>query len=95
MSTSRSLKIRLGWLPLLLLNVLFTWNSTGNLHAQIIDTGIQRAVGGVSIDAAGLLDTAQLDALGDLAKLRTGVLGITEWAQLGPRLDEIAKAGTL
>jgi hypothetical protein len=31
----------------------------------------------------------------DLAKLRTEVLGITDWAQLGPRLDELAKAGAL
>ena len=32
-------------------------------------------MGGVSIDAAGLLDTAQLDALGELAKLRLAAIG--------------------
>jgi hypothetical protein len=31
----------------------------------------------------------------DLAKLRAEVLGITEWSQLGARLDELAKAGAL
>ncbi len=77
MSSSCSLGNRLGWLSFLLLNVLFVWTPVRNVQAQIIDTGIQRAVGGVSIDAAGLLDTAQLDAMGELAKLRSAAAGKT------------------
>ena len=75
MSTSCSRGIRIGSSAFLLLNILFAWNSTGKLDAQVIDTGIQRAVGGVSIDAAGLLNTAQVDALGELAKLRSVAAG--------------------
>jgi hypothetical protein len=77
MLTLCSLRIRFGWLSLILFNILFAWTSSGCLHAQIIDTGIQRAVGGVSIDASGLLNTAQLDALGELAKLRVAAIGKT------------------
>jgi hypothetical protein len=59
-----------------LLNVIFAWTPSGKLHGQtVIDSGIQRAVGGVSIDASGLLNTAQLDSLGELAKLRSAAIG--------------------
>jgi hypothetical protein len=71
------MRIRCGFVALFLLIVLFAWNSNGNLHAQIINSGISRAVGGVSIDAEGLLNTAQTDALGELAKLRTAAAGKT------------------
>jgi hypothetical protein len=63
---------------LLLLNVLLAWNAAGNLYAQsnAIDPGYyNRAVGGVSIDSSGLLNMAQTDALGELAKLRSAAIG--------------------
>jgi hypothetical protein len=75
MSTLLSRRIRLGCIALFLLNVCMAWTSSGKLSAQIIDTGIQRAVGGVSIDASGLLDNAKIDALGQLAKLRAAAIG--------------------
>jgi hypothetical protein len=68
---------RIGWSSLFLLSFLFVGSNAGKLNAQIIDTGIQRAVGGVSIDADGLLDAAQLDALGKLAELRSAAVGKT------------------
>jgi hypothetical protein len=76
MSTVFSFRIRLGSLSLLLLSILFA-GSTSKLSAQVIASGVQRTVGGVSIDANGLLDNAQLDALGELAKLRTAAMGKT------------------
>lgn len=68
---------RFGWWSFFLLSFLVIGSNAGKLNAQIIDTGIQRAVGGVSIDADGLLDAAQLDALGKLAELRLAVAGKT------------------
>jgi hypothetical protein len=73
----RSLCTRFGGLSVLLAGVLLLGTSAKPLHAQIIDTGIQRAVGGVSIDTDGLLNLAQTDAVGELAKLRAAAIGKT------------------
>jgi hypothetical protein len=60
-------RVRFGVLFALALLALLVCSSS-ELSAQVIP--YQRAVGGISIDADGLLDNAQLDDLGELAKLR-------------------------
>jgi hypothetical protein len=50
------------------LTLALSWLAASPVHAQSVVNS--RAVGGISIDASGLLDNATLDAMGELRRLR-------------------------
>jgi len=63
--------------------------------SELFEVNCQDTGQKVLSDSKAVRAVASQPGRADLAKLRTEVLGITDWAELGPRLDELAKAGAL